>query len=174
MLLIEDRHASHITIDVIELAHKNDIHLLCLPAHTSHILQPLDIGVFKSFKPNYSKACRKYMMDNPGQVIMSEVIASLVGNIWPNPISPLNPGEVSNRMLTPAKVLKPVQSSPSFSDEQVELYKKRFVEGYDLHDPQYEMWLKPNHLEGLSSSDADSLQTHISESVSTLSPSCSS
>ena len=77
-------------------------------------------------------------------------------------------------MLAPAKVLKPGQSSPSFSDKQVELYKKRFVEGYDLHDPQYEMWLKANHLEALSSSDADSLQTHISESVSTQSTSCSS
>ena len=60
VLLIEDGHASHITIDVIQLAHKNDIHLLCLPAHTSRILQPLDIGVFKSFKANYSKACHKY------------------------------------------------------------------------------------------------------------------
>ena len=90
VLLIEDGHASHITIDVIQLAHKNDIHLLCLPAHTSRILQPLDIGVFKSFKANYSKACHKYMMNNPGQVIMSEVIASLVGNIWPNSITPLN------------------------------------------------------------------------------------
>ena len=59
-------------------------------------------------------------------------------------------------MLAPAKVLKPGQSSPSFSDKQVELYKKRFVEGYDLHDPQYEMWLKANHLEALSRSDADS------------------
>ena len=30
------------------------------------------------------------MMNNPGQVITSEVIASLVGNIWPNSITPLN------------------------------------------------------------------------------------
>ena len=36
------------------------------------------------------------------------------------------------------------------------------------------MWLKANHLEALSSSDADSLQSHISESVSTQSTFCSS
>ena len=58
VLLIEDGHGSHITLDVIEISRRNDIHLLCLPAHTSHILQPLDIGVFKSFKTHYSKACR--------------------------------------------------------------------------------------------------------------------
>jgi hypothetical protein len=60
VLLIEDGHGSHITLDVIELARKNDIHLLCLPSHTSHILQPLDIG---SFKSAYSKACRKYIRE---------------------------------------------------------------------------------------------------------------
>ena len=50
VLLIFDGHSSHITIDVIEYARSNGLHLLCLPSHTSHILQPLDVGVFKSFK----------------------------------------------------------------------------------------------------------------------------
>ena len=90
VLLIEDGHGSHITLDVIELAHKIDIHLLCLPSHTSHILQPLDIGVFKSFESGYSKACRKYIMENPGRVITSEVIASLVGETWAHSITPMN------------------------------------------------------------------------------------
>ena len=80
MLLIEDGHASHITIDVIELARANNIHLLCLPSHTSHILQPLDIGVFHSFKVNYSKACRSYLLSNPGRVVTTDVIAALVAD----------------------------------------------------------------------------------------------
>jgi len=49
VLLIEDGHGSHILIELIELARVNNVYL-CLPAHTTHILQPLDIGVFKSFK----------------------------------------------------------------------------------------------------------------------------
>ena len=40
VLLIEDGHASHISMEVIELARTNNVHLLCLPAHTTHILQP--------------------------------------------------------------------------------------------------------------------------------------
>ena len=40
VLLIQDGHASDISIDLIEKARANDIHLLCLPAHTTHILQP--------------------------------------------------------------------------------------------------------------------------------------
>lgn len=76
MLLVLDGHGSHITINVIEFAKSNGIHLLCLPSHTSHILQPLDVGVFKSF---FSKACRQYMAKNPGCVVTEDVLASVVG-----------------------------------------------------------------------------------------------
>jgi len=55
VLLLQDGHASHISIDLIELAKVNDVHLLCLPSYTTHILQPLDVGVFKYFKSNFSK-----------------------------------------------------------------------------------------------------------------------
>ena len=56
-LLIQDGHSSHVSIELIKMAHANDVILLCLPAHTSHILQPLDIGVFKVFKTSFNKAC---------------------------------------------------------------------------------------------------------------------
>ena len=59
-MLILDSHTSHTSIELIELTRENNIHLLCLPPHTMHVLQPLDIGVFKSFKANFSIACMKY------------------------------------------------------------------------------------------------------------------
>ena len=40
VLLIEDGHGSHIAIELIELARANEVYLLCLPAHTTHVLQP--------------------------------------------------------------------------------------------------------------------------------------
>ena len=42
VLLILDGH------EVIEFARSNDISMLCIPARTTHILQPVDVGVFKS------------------------------------------------------------------------------------------------------------------------------
>ena len=184
VLLLEDGHSSHITIDVIEKARANDVHLLCLPAHTSHILQPLDIGVFKSFKTHYNKACRRYMASNPGCVITADVIAGLIAEAWPQSMTPmnilsgfkkcgvypLNPGEVSDRMLAPSKsVNKPAQidSSPR-SEELVKVYEKRFEEGYDLFDPDYIGWLKEKHPEAAAKSSTtsvsggESLKTHVS------------
>ena len=61
VLLIQDGHGSHVSIELIELARAHNIHLLCLPAHTTHVLQPLDVAVFKSFKSHFAKTCRKYM-----------------------------------------------------------------------------------------------------------------
>ena len=73
-----DGHCSHISLELIQLAQENDIHLLCLPSHTSHLLQPLDVGVFKSLISFYSKVCEKFMVDNPGCVVRSENLASLL------------------------------------------------------------------------------------------------
>jgi len=56
------------SIEAIELAQSNQVHILCIPAHTTHLLQPLDVGIFKSLKSNYYKACRKYIVDRPGRV----------------------------------------------------------------------------------------------------------
>ena len=169
ILLIEDGHGSHNSIELIELACANDVHLLCLPAHTTHILQPLDIGVFKSFKIFFSKACHKYLTKNPGRVVTSDVIASLVGEAWPQAstplnimggfrkcgIYPLNPGAVTDRQLAPSHATTMLTHSQSdftltkgtaqrFSQEQVSLYKKRFEEAYNVYDPDYVMWLKEN------------------------------
>ena len=90
VLLIQDGHSSHVSIELIELARENNVHLLCLPSHTSHILQPLDVGVFKSFKSNFSKACQKYLTERPGQVVTTNVIAQLVHNAWYNSFTPVN------------------------------------------------------------------------------------
>jgi hypothetical protein len=52
MLLI-DGHASHITTKVIDYCISQKIILLCLPAHTTHLLQPLDVGVFAPLATAY-------------------------------------------------------------------------------------------------------------------------
>jgi len=50
LLLILDGHGSHVDIDMIDLLVENDIHLFCLPPHTTNILQPLDVAIFRPLK----------------------------------------------------------------------------------------------------------------------------
>ena len=119
VLILMDGHGSHMSIDVIERARADNVHLLCLPAHTTHILQLLDVGVFKSFKANFSKACTKYIADNPGRVVTTDKLASLVAAAWPlsyTPVNimagfkksgvfPINPSEVTDRQTMPSKAV---------------------------------------------------------------------
>ena len=52
-MLIVDGHASHVLTEFIQFAREHKIVCLCLPAHSTHLLQPLDIGVFGPLKQNY-------------------------------------------------------------------------------------------------------------------------
>jgi DDE superfamily endonuclease len=49
-LLIYNRHSSYDTDELKRLAAANNIFLLKLPLHLTHILQPLDVGVFQTYK----------------------------------------------------------------------------------------------------------------------------
>ena len=86
----------------------------------------LDVGVFKSLKSFYYKACKKYITDHPGRVITTDVIVSLLADAWPQSITPinimsgfkksgtypLNPGEIKDRDLTPSKAQLTSNTSP--------------------------------------------------------------
>jgi hypothetical protein len=48
--LILDGHRSHLSLRVVDLALANNVCIICLPAHTTYLLQPLDVAVFKALK----------------------------------------------------------------------------------------------------------------------------
>ena len=58
-LLILDGHGSHETTEFLWRCLEHNIYLLFLPAHTSHVLQPLDLTVFSSLKRAYRKELQK-------------------------------------------------------------------------------------------------------------------
>ena len=54
-LLVVDGHGSHETDDFMWNCYLNNIYLLFLPPHSSHVLQPLDLSVFSPLKGAYRK-----------------------------------------------------------------------------------------------------------------------
>ena len=104
--------------------------MLWLPANTTHILQLLDVGAFKSLKNYYYKACKKYITEHPGRVITTEVIASLLATAWPQAVTlvnvmagfkcgvyPLNPGEVTDHQIAPSNTTYLKQKECAQSEE---------------------------------------------------------
>jgi hypothetical protein len=54
-LLILDGHESHHSADFERYCKENKIITLCMPAHASHLLQPLDVGCFGPLKQAYGR-----------------------------------------------------------------------------------------------------------------------
>jgi len=52
-LLVVDGHKSHCTFEFMWECFSNKVYVVYLPPHTSHVLQPLDLGVFASLKAAY-------------------------------------------------------------------------------------------------------------------------
>jgi hypothetical protein len=52
-LLVLDGHGSHLTPEFDKVCRDNNIICICMPAHSSHLLQPLDVGCFGPLKRAY-------------------------------------------------------------------------------------------------------------------------
>ena len=58
-LLLMDGHSTHVSVGLIEWAKEHRIILYILPAHTSHLLQPLDVGCYGPLQRVYNNECHK-------------------------------------------------------------------------------------------------------------------
>lgn len=54
-LLLMDGHISHVSLEFLDLCWKNNILPLCLPPHSTHIMQPLDVCIFGPLSMSYRK-----------------------------------------------------------------------------------------------------------------------
>ena len=62
VLLFVDGHYSHVSLPLIRTAKEKGVHLYCLPPHTTHILQPLDVGVYGPIKNTWKKILNEHKM----------------------------------------------------------------------------------------------------------------
>src|SRR2546423_14231217 len=60
-LLILDGHDSHMSAEFDAFCQEHKIITLCMPAHSSHLLQPLDVGCFSPLKNAYGQQIEELM-----------------------------------------------------------------------------------------------------------------
>jgi hypothetical protein len=77
-LLILDGHYSHVTLDVMHEAQAVELDLITLPSHTSHVLQPLDVSVFKPFKTLFREYNFFWTSRNLNQVVTKHTLVHWV------------------------------------------------------------------------------------------------
>jgi 4-hydroxybenzoate polyprenyltransferase len=65
-LLIMDGHNSHVSDEFMSTCAANRVFFCCLPAHTSHVTQPLDVAVFSPLKSGYRKHLEQFGYEDLG------------------------------------------------------------------------------------------------------------
>ncbi|XP_021339753.1 uncharacterized protein LOC110440970 [Mizuhopecten yessoensis] len=116
-ILILDGHSSHESLAILELAKENNVSILCLPPHTTHILQPLDRSVFGPFSTAYNTACSDYLGQNPLNTVTKWSFPGLVKTAWDTSFThknivsgfracgvfPFNPTAISQESFAPSQ-----------------------------------------------------------------------
>jgi hypothetical protein len=77
-LLICDGHDSHITASWIAHCIKNDIIFMVLPPHSSHLTQPLDVGVFGPLKTHMASAIEPLVSTEIHRILKAEWLTAYI------------------------------------------------------------------------------------------------
>jgi DDE superfamily endonuclease len=71
-LLLVDGHSSHVNMRFIDYADANRIVLAVLPPHSTHRLQPLDVGLFSPLATFYSQQIDQLLTESQGLVRLTK------------------------------------------------------------------------------------------------------
>ena len=130
VFLLVDGHSSHMTLDLIDLARENNIILFCLPPHTTHLLQPLDVSVFKSLKDHFYRSLRAFCFVKRNFVVSKKEFASVVKEPFEKAFSisnvkagfkkcgiyPFDPNVIDQSKLKPSEMYSPINESLNSSN----------------------------------------------------------
>lgn len=86
VLLLLDGHKSHESLEALEFARQNDIEIFCLPPNMTHLIQPLDVSVFKPLKEHWRQVARKHCQSamNQFNAVSKAAFCRLFKASWDN------------------------------------------------------------------------------------------
>lgn len=82
LLLIVDNHSSHLSMEVIELAKKSNVELLALPPNLTHILQPLDVSLFRRLKAAIRRTLHARLEQEGRSSLNNQEFVQLTSESW--------------------------------------------------------------------------------------------
>ena len=80
VILFLDGHLR--SLELIRTARANNAILQCLPLNTTHLLQPLDVGVFAPLKSAWKSILKRYKLETREERVNKEVFPSLIAQLW--------------------------------------------------------------------------------------------
>jgi DDE superfamily endonuclease/Tc5 transposase DNA-binding domain/helix-turn-helix, Psq domain len=128
-LLVLDGHESHHSIDFEEYCKKHNIVTLCMPPHSSHLLQPLDVGCFSPLKKAYGRQIEELMRQQITHITKEDFIPAfraafqdsltennIQGGFRGSGLVPFDPERVISTLDLKLRTPTPQNSRPSTAD----------------------------------------------------------
>ena len=114
-LMLGDNLSSHISLEVISLCRANNIAFVCLPPNSTHLMQPLDVGLFGPMKQGWRKQLRAYADQDPSANLLDKsefprMLRELIGSLDP---AQLLPKAFEKCGLAPLNRIKVTERIPS-------------------------------------------------------------
>lgn len=72
--LICDGHGSHVTAEFLLYCRRGQIEILLLPAHSSHLTQPLDVAIFRPLKRYFAHEAAHFSLFGNGRWTKSDFV----------------------------------------------------------------------------------------------------
>ena len=132
VVLLVDRHDSHLDLETFQLAQKNGICLYALLKNATHLVQPADVGLFGPMKKSWYKSVREFSQRNPNSDINKRNFCSVFKGTWEDVMSPsvlvsafrksgiypLNRNQASGEVLVPSTKPSNEEDSPETGSTQ--------------------------------------------------------
>lgn len=83
IVLFLDGHVSHLSLQLSEFCSSNDIHLVTLYPHATHLKQPMDVVAFAQLKKHWKTAVNDWKFENEKMQFPKQKFASLLETILP-------------------------------------------------------------------------------------------
>jgi hypothetical protein len=140
-LLILDGHESHHSDEFEEYCKAHDIVTLCMPAHSSHILQPLDVGCFSPLKKAYGRQIEDMMSTHITHITKDDFFpafyiafntamteSNIRGGFRGAGLKPFNPESVISTLDLKLRTPTPSNSRPSTAQPWVSQTPNNLIE----------------------------------------------
>ena len=132
VVLLIDRHDSHLDLETFQLAQKNGICLYALLKNAAHLVQPADVGLFGPTQKSWYKSVREFSQRNPNSDINKRNFCSVFKGTWEDVMSPsvlvsvfrksgiylLNRNQASGEVLVPSPKPSNEEDSPETGSTQ--------------------------------------------------------
>ena len=135
LLLLQDGASAHLSPHLIDAAIKNDVILLCFPPKLTHILQPCDVGIYRSMKANLSRIMQQLKMLRGELLVSKSKIPAVFRDAFENTFTPalitsafrkcgvypFSRETISQDLIKPSPVVTPINETTSARDTTLDL-----------------------------------------------------